>query len=357
MMASGRHAPSGSGCCFVTVACLNFQLNFLTGSPVHRSSKSPTLLKTIRTLGAATVTVLALGGCEKVKSKLYPEAAPEVDQSWVRDSMTVAKGPPILFRAIKKGDQRLLIPIATLRDSKVSLLRMSKRGWNYLDIRAFAEGADITPVQNGSAGAPIKVQQRMWENSAAPLDSITGCPNMIPVIRAPLPAGLELAVMNYELPKGLKTMSDAQVSEALSRIPQLVTPTVGVRPAQLERYTRSVHQLLRKNGEPAVIAEYHDEAESSDTSVVGQRRPRHIVIVMEKGVYGYRPGWVYSTTGAYNDRPALRFLDSFDVDGDGNSEMFFRVEVPTGWSYTLAFKQRDGSWEEIWRRRGIQCDV
>lgn len=341
----------------MTADCLDFQLNFLTGLPVYRTSKSPTLLKTIRILGAATVTVLALGGCEKVKSKLYPEVAPEVDQSWVRDSTMVAKGPPILFRVIKKDDRRLLIPIATLRNSKVSLLRMSKRGWNYLDIRAFAEGSVITPVQNGLAGAPVKVQQRMWENAAAPLDSIAGCPNMIPVIRAPMPAGLELAVINYELPKGLKTMSDAQMSEALSRIPNLVTPTLGIRPALLERYTRSVHQLLRKDGEPALIAEYHDDSESSDTTVVGKRRPRHIVIVMEKGMYGYRPGWVYSSTGAYSDRPALRFLDSFDIDGDGNSEMFFRVEVPTGWSYTLAFKQRNGVWEEIWRRRPLQCDV
>ena len=299
---------------------------------------------------------LALGGCEKIKTKLYPPDVAVIDQVWVRDSTTVAKGPAILFRTFRKGDTRLLIPIGTMQNSNITMLRMSKRGWNYLDIAALGTGS-VTPIHDGQPAGAVKISQRMWENAATPLDSMDRCPNMIPHILAPMPSGSQLAVMNYPLPSGLKTMTEAQTSEALSKIPQLVTPTIGVRPAQLARYTRTVRQVLRKDAEPALLVEYHDDAVDSDTSTLGLRRPRHIVIVMEKGMYGYRPGWVYSTTGTTSDRPALRFLDSFDVDGDGKSELFFGVDVPNGWSYTLGFKAENGSWTEFWRRNSARCDV
>jgi hypothetical protein len=311
----------------------------------------------LRGLSVAAVTVLAFSGCEKLKTKLYPKDEAVVDQSWIRDSVFVAKGPRLLFRVVKKGGEDLMIPIAVLENSNLRALRMSKRGWTYLDIMAFREGKSLIPVMSGLAGPPTKISQGMWENAAAPLDSLRGCPNVIPLVKLPLPAGAELAVLNYTLPTGLKTLSPGEVDYALSGVPQLVAPTIGIGASQLARYTRNVRQILRKDGDPAVLAEYHDESEIRDTGAVAARRPRHLIVIMEKGVYGYRPGWVYHSTGALNDRPALRFLDSMDIDGDGKSELFFGVTVPDGGSYTLAFRQRNDSWFEMWRRPPVRCDA
>lgn len=325
-------------------------------SSVFRTLPSNAAPSSARTLCAAAVTVLALCGCEKVKSRLYADNGPPVDEAWKRDSAFVALEPRILFRAVRVGDQNLLMPIAVLANSNLRTLRMSKRGWNYLDLTALNSKQSVTPVQNGMAAAPAQIRQRMWENASQPLDTLTGCSNMIPVIKAAMPAGSELAVINYKLPTDMKTLSASEIEAALSGIPNLVAPTVGIKAAQLARYKRNVQQVLRRDAPPAVLAEYHDESGVTDTGTVAARRPRHLVVVMEKGVYGYRAAWNYATTGAESDRPVLRFLDSFDVDGDGKSELFFSVPVPDGNSYTFLFQQKHDSWVEIWRRPPVRCD-
>ncbi len=310
----------------------------------------------VKSLCAGAVTVLAISGCEKVKSRLYPSEEGAVDQVWVRDSALVAQGPRLLFRTIRKGDENLAIPIAVLSKSGIRTLRMSKRGWNYLDIVGLNAGQPLTPIVDGATGTPAKIRQRMWENASMPIDSLQGCPNMIPVVRVPLPTGTQLAVMNYASPTGLKTLSAGEMEEAASSIPQLVAPTVGVRAEQLARFTRRLHPVLRVDEPPAVLAEYHDERTDTDTSAVATRRPRHLLIVMEKGVYGYRPGWVYHTAGRTTDRPPLRFVESMDADGDGQAELFFEIDTPVG-PYLFAFRKRLDSWTEMWKRPPVRCDV
>ncbi|MBC8089263.1 MAG: hypothetical protein H7Z40_18510 [Phycisphaerae bacterium] len=310
----------------------------------------------LKTLCAGVVTVVALCGCDKVKEKLYATTEAAVDQSWVRDSAFVARSPRLLFRTVKKDAETLTIPIGVLSNSGIRTLRMSKRGWNYLDVVTLNAGQPLTPVQDGLPASAAKVRQRMWENAASPVDTITGCPNMIPAVKVSLPAGTHLAVMNYSLPTTMKSLSSGEVEDAVSSIPQLVAPMIGIRAGQLSQYTRRLHQVLRIDEPPAVLAEYHDESAQTDTSVVATRRPRHLIIVMEKGVYGYRPGWVYSTTGKPNERPILRFLEAMDADGDGRAELFFDVNTPIG-PHLLVFRKKLDAWTEMWRRPPVRCDV
>lgn len=326
-------------------------------APVFRTLCSFARPLTRRTLCAAAVTVLAASGCDKVKARLYPEAKAPVDEAWLRDSAFVAREPRILLRTVKVGNQELLMPIAVLANSNLRNLRMSKRGWIALDISAFGDGQTVIPVRNGLPGSPAPIRQRMWEKPGQPLDSIPLCPNMIPVIKAALPEGTSLAILNYKLPTNMKSLSADEIESALSVVPNLVAPTLGIKGAQLARYKRSVHQILRTDGPPAVLAEYHDDGPQSDTGTVASRRPRHLTVVLEKGVYGYRASWNYATTGSESDRPILRYIDSMDVDGDGRSELFFGVTIPDGTSYTIVFRQKHDSWVEMWRRPPVRCDV
>lgn len=325
-------------------------------SPVFRIFTPNSVRLSLKTLCAGAVTVVALTGCEKVKQRLYATPEPAVDQSWLRDSAFVAKGPRLLFRTMQKDGQTLTIPIGVFSGNGIRNLRMSKRGWNYLDLVALNAGQPLTPIQDGRPAAPAKVRQRMWENAATPVDSVQGCPNMIPTVKVPLPARTHIAVMNYSLPTNLKSLSAGEVEEAVSGIAQLVVPTIGIRTGQLSRYSRRLHQVLRVDEPPAVLAEYHDESEQTDTSLMATRQPRHLIIVMEKGVYGYKPGWVYSTTGKSNDRPILRFLEAMDADGDGRAELFFDVHTPIG-PHLLVFRKKVDAWTEMWRRPPVRCDV
>jgi hypothetical protein len=307
--------------------------------------------------GALAVTALLATGCKDVREKIDERLYAKPDaSSWVRDSTLAVSKPPVLLRVIKKGDRDYLLPIALLDKATPTTLRMTRRGWAIMDINLLSSGNQISPVRDGFALTPVSMTRGMWEVPSSPLDTIPGCQTVLPLGLAPLPQGTQLAVANYKIPAGMNTLSPGEVEAAIREVPLLVTPTVQVSASQLVNYTRSVHQIPRVNANPAILLSYHDERPITDTSVVGQRRPRHLQIVLEKGVYGYRPSWVYSTTGTKADKPLLRFLEILDADGDGNSEIFFYVDVRPGISFTMAYRQKNDTWQEYWRRPPARCD-
>ncbi|MGV3709786.1 MAG: hypothetical protein ACO1Q7_13205 [Gemmatimonas sp.] len=305
------------------------------------------------------MTALLATGCKDVRDKLDERLYAKPDLSlWTRDSTLAVSKPPVLLRVIRKGDNQYLLPIALLDKATPTTLRMTKRGWAIMDINLFFSGNEVTPVRDGFALASVPMTRGMWENPSSPLDTIPGCQGAtLPLGLAPLPPGTQLAVANFKLPSGMQTLSQGEIEDAIREVPLLVTPTAQVSAAQLANYTRTIHQIPRVKGSPAILLSYHDERPITDTSVVGQRRPRHLQIILEKGVYTYRPSWVYSTTGGKTDKPLLRFLDILDADGDGNSEIFFYVEVQPGISFTLAYRQKNDTWVEYWRRSPARCDM
>lgn len=303
----------------------------------------------------ALLGVACSGLKDKIDKKLYAE---DGGKAWRQDSVLMYSSPPVLFRIIHKGDKQLLFPIALLSKSPPSTLRMAtRRGWSLLDISMMFEGHEVTPVREGFALPPVKMQRGMWEISSQALDSLPGCKStMIPVGLLSAPSGTELLVANYKLPTGMKVLSPGEIQDAIRNVPLLVTPTVQISSAQLSEYTASVHQIPRVGAEPAILMEYHDFRPVTDTSVVAQRRPRHLFIVLEKGVYGYRPSWTYTTTGSKTDRPILRLLDIMDLDMDGRAEIVFQYELAPGVSYTMAYQQWNDTWREYWRRGIARCD-
>ena len=304
---------------------------------------------------------LALGGCkgmrDKISEKLYPTDVPD-DGVWRRDSTLIAKGPPVLYRVIRKKSDEFVFPIGLMNKGIPRILHLSKRGWAMFDIEMLHQGKEVTPVINGSAGSPVKLRQGMWEVSSAPLDTVPPnvCNSLVAIGKISMPPGVNIAVSNYKLPTDMKLLSESAMLDAVSTVSTLVTPTLGIKPSVLASYTRVVRQIPRVGGEPGVLVQYDDFRPVTDTSLVATRLPRHVVIVLEKGVYAYRPSWIYSTTGKDNDRPVLNFLAALDVDGDGKSEVIYGVDVPGGASFTVVFRQSNDSWKEFWRRSPQRCD-
>lgn len=308
---------------------------------------------------AVPVTALLAAGCKGMRDNLDSKLYAAADQTgWTRDSIFVSSKPPVLFRVYRKGPSQYIYPIASLGKAPPTTLRLAtKRGWGFFDIKLLFEGSDVTPIQNGAGGSPVKTLRGMWEVPAIPLDTLPGCPGAtLPMGLVSVPEGTELVVANYKLPTGLKLLSPGELQEAIREVPLLVLPTVQISGEQLAEYSRSVRQVPRAGADPAILLEYHNESTRTDTSVVGQRRPKHVVIVLEKGVYGYRPSWVYKTTGKVNDLPILRLLDVVDADMDGRAEIFFYVKVSLVDSYVLAFREGNDTWMEYWRRSPARCD-
>ncbi|MEO7996191.1 MAG: hypothetical protein ABI852_02035 [Gemmatimonadaceae bacterium] len=307
------------------------------------------------------VCVLLLGGCkgirDKISAKLYQTAAPD-DASWKRDSTLIAKNPPILYRVIRKKSDEFVFPIGILGKGVPRTLHLSKRGWQQFDVQMLYQGKEVLPVLNGTVGSPIKMRQGMWEIPSAPLDTVPAqvCPSLIAIGKVDLPTGTNLVVTNYKLPTGMKLLSEEQLEAAVSAVPTLITPGLGITPRVLTGFTRIIRQIPRVGGDPGVYVQYDDFRPVTDTAAAVRKLPRHVAIVLEKGVYGYRPTWIYNTTGAADDRPILRFLAAMDVNGDGQSEIVYGVDVPGGGSFTVVFRQINETWKEFWRRSPQRCD-
>ncbi|MEO7359189.1 MAG: hypothetical protein ABI120_02590 [Gemmatimonadaceae bacterium] len=320
--------------------------------------RSISFQRRILTFAAPVMALLAVG-CKGMRDNLDSKLYATADESgWTRDSTLVSSKPAVLFRVFRKGSSQYIFPIALLSKSAPSTLRLTtKRGWGLFDINLLFEGNVVTPVQNGAAGAPLKTLRGMWEIPTIPLDTLPGCTGAtLPMGLVSVPASTELVVANYKLPTGMKLLSPGELQDAIRDVPLLVLPTVQISSNQLGEFSRLVRQIPRAGADPAILLEYHNESKLTDTSVVGQRRPKHVVIVLEKGVYGYRPSWVYKTTGKANDLPVLRLLDVLDSDMDGRAEIFFQVKVSPVDSFVLAFREGNDTWTEIWRRSPARCD-
>jgi hypothetical protein len=88
------------------------------------------------------------------------------------------------------------------------------------------------------------------------------------------------------------------------------------------------------------------------------QRPRQFIVALDKGVYGYRPSFTYSTLGNALTPPRMRFLDYVDIDGDGKAEIFFGFLYAAGGSLTLdattVLRYDNEAWREV-LKEGVRC--
>jgi hypothetical protein len=87
---------------------------------------------------------------------------------------------------------------------------------------------------------------------------------------------------------------------------------------------------------------------------IGQR-PRQLIVVLNQGVYGYKPTFTYSTLGNKLSPPRYRYLDHFDVDGDGTSELFFGLTIQGAPLYTIVLRYDTDAWRELLRNERQRC--
>ena len=293
------------------------------------------------------------GARDTIKNRLYPK---EGDGGWAQDSAFVASRPGLVYRVIEKNGQQYIMPITTLAGGSRPL-RLSERGWKALDSATMWENKLVTPMREGRAESPVKMQRGMWENPTYPLDTARACAgSQVPIGQVTLPAGVSFVVANYKAPSNIVTLDAGVLQQAIDQVPTLVTPTLGVPAAVLARYRRSVHQIGRPDRAPSILLQYDDPDPVLDTGSVRGKRPRNLIVVMDKGVYGYHPSWVYATTKMKGDRTPLKFLDAFDVTGDGIPELFFTLDVDRGREWTFQYRQWNDTWRESWHHSEGRCD-
>lgn len=289
--------------------------------------------------------VASTAACDKVKDRLRAAARPAGDPAWQQDSSTVSQHPNVLYRVVRSRDTTYISPIATIGGSGMRALNMLDRGWRYFDLAYLQAGMKVTPYRDGVGLAPLALSRGMWEGSA--LDTL-GCDILVPKALVTIPQGAELATSETVSTAGRGSITEGELQAALAGIPNLIAPAAGVAPSIMPRFRRDVHVIAMKPGGPStIIAIYNDPEQLSDTAQPMTQRPRHLIVVLDKSVYGYKPSYVYKTVGNARDLPRRRFLGALDTDGDGQSELLFGVPNSAAFFTLVTYALR---WEgDRWR--------
>jgi len=283
---------------------------------------------------------------------------------WTRDSLLLEGKPEILFRVLPDGGSAFVVPLGTVGADGLRPLKLSERGWRRVDADYMHAGKTLTAYRGGRQAESIRMFRGMWQPGAAPLDTLN-CPVVIPMARAILTGADEgrgfapLATTGGRPPLAHPLMlSPADVTKALENIGTLVAPSAGIAPGQLSRYERRVVQIPTGiNGSSTLLVEYNDPEPLPDSLKPFGERPRQFIVALDRGTYGFRPTYSFSTVGSLQTPPRLEFLDYLDVDNDGVPELFFGLrERALAPLYTLVLRYENDAWRELYRTVGNRCD-
>ena len=319
----------------------------------------PNLLHILRRLravptGAMAMCALSLAACDAVKGKLYPEV---VDRGWQSDSTLLAASPAVLMRVVRSKEGTRAVPLATIDGTGVHTLSLTPRGWRALDVQMLHEGRRFVPYRGSEPLGTIVSRRGMWEGPT--LDSLPGCSQMLPAAAVSVPDGVELLTSgSTALPGRSNGLANGELERVLSVVSTLVAPSAGVPMSKMSRYRRTVQVVgTGATASPTIVVTYSDPQELPAGASRMAERPRQLVLVLDKGAYGYRPSLTLADVSAARLAPRRRFLGALDTNGDGRAELFFGLgeNIERGELATFSYRFSGDAWIADWEYRRTRC--
>lgn len=328
-----------------------------SSSPTDRPHRLPlrrVLLRRVRLAGATALAATSLIGCDSIKARLYP---PNVDAAWQSDSSFLAQNPTVLLRVVRSEQGTRAVPIASVGARGLRPLGLSTRGWRALDVQMLHGQRTFVPYRGSRALAPVASARGMWESTT--LDSIPGCAEPLPAASLDAPAGVELLTNGTTpLPASADDLGAGELQEVLNVVTTLVAPSAGVPLSLMSRYKRDVAVVgTGATASPTIVVTYEDPEELPDSVTRIAERPRQVILVLDKGVYGYKPSLTLSDVSTTRISPRRRFLGALDADSDGKSELFFGLgnAIDGGELVTYTYRFTGDTWIADWEFTRTRC--
>ena len=321
-----------------------WSLNVRFRIPSPRLSSRAALLALLgASLGLST-------GCDRLKAAVGGGGSAYVDP-WQADSTLLASSPALLFRVMDHKRGLAVAPLATLGKG-FRRLRMTDRGWKAFDLNYLQEGHTLEVVRDGHTSGTLRMTRGFW-TADGQLDTIPRNNCKVPAGLGQAPPGTKLAVTGYR-PKLNPTtpLSEAELSAALSKVPTLIAPSLGVAASMLGRYQREVHVMnTGVTGRPTIFIRYNDPEEAPDSVQLTGQRPRQLIIILDKSTYGYRPSYLFGTVGVIPDARRQSYLDYLDIDNDGKAEILLSAQqTQLGFTFdvVVALRAEGEIWKPFW---------
>lgn len=302
---------------------------------------------------ALLLLAIAGSGCARLKDEFLGESAAEM--RYEADTLLLKSEPPLLFRIVPtdNGGARVF-PIAAGTGNGVQMLRLSDRAWREFDQAFFRSGKLLPLIHQGASAGDLRIVRGMWDPPSQPIDSFPGCAIVIPVAIGlyEKDASFEVAIARPGRPGTPRQR--ANVDEALANVSTLIGPSQGVSVSELAEYRRRAFVVPNMVSQAdAVVAIYDDTKEIPPDK---RRRPKQLVVVLERSPYGFRPSFIFATRGGPTDEPPWRLLDWGDLTGDGTPELIFGLDLPQARLSTIVVGYSAGEWRELMRRGEGRCD-
>lgn len=321
----------------------------------HETPWDMSLIPVFRLL-TGTVFAASVLACDRGGTALDQSPG---DPVWQRDSTVLASRPSLLLRVVRdtvRGRVPMrVIPVATLSDDGFRALSMGDRGWRALDLAYLQSTATVTPFRFGEPAGAVPIVRGMWEGP--PLDTLAGCASLAPSAAITASADIELLVAGTP-PKArdVPDLSEGERTKVLEDVMTLVAPTAGISMAQAARYRRSVYTAgTGAHATRTLVVVLTSSETRPDTGVTMGQRPRQLIVVLDRGVYGYKPSYVFRDITDMQTFPQRRYLGHLDADGDGTSELFFGLADPQFPLVTYALKHENDNWREWWSYERASC--
>lgn len=298
------------------------------------------------------VLALNLAGCDRIKTALNP---PQTDSVWQNDSTRLASRPTVLFRVDRAKSPARIIPIATIGEKGMRSLRMGDRGWRAFDLDYLYSSASFVPYRYGEPLAAVRSTRGMWEGAAH--DTLP-CPSPVPAALASLDPRVELLTSGTKplSRPAVTALSPGELQAVLSTVNTLVVPTTGIPLSRLGSYKRDVYVLATGvSPRPTIVVVYDDPEALPDSATRITERPHHLMIVLDKGVYGYKPSYTYTDVSPSRIQPRRTFLGALDTDGDGKAELFFGVPMVEFPLVTYVYRFENDTWVESFKYERGRC--
>jgi hypothetical protein len=174
-----------------------------------------------------------------------------------------------------------------------------------------------------------------------------------------VPDGVELLTSGRTpLPEKPHVISDGELQEVLNVVNTLVAPSAGVSLSMMSRYKRSVSVVgTGATPAPTIVVTYEDPEELPDSVTRIAERPRQLVLVLDRGVYGYKPSLTIADVTTTRITPRRRFLGAIDADGNGQAELYFGLagSVPRGELVTYSYRYTGDTWIADWELARTRC--